>query len=698
LPMARATSPRRFRERKPAMRHSSRSAKAYLGLPLLILLSGCGSDQPDTGVDAIAGGDGNIAGASGAGGGGSGGRLGSGGAAGVAGAFGSGGLFGLGGAGTDLGGSSNGGEASTMGGVAGQGGNPATGGNPASGGGSAEVGGNSPRGGRAGTSDGGALQGGAAGGPELAGGSPGAGGAAQGGATGEPTSIGGGPGTEADLAFPEAEGFGRHARGGRDGTVVHVTNLDDSGAGSFRDAVSSSNRIVVFDVGGYIRLQTAVSVKSDITIAGQTAPGEGIGFQGGEISFANSSSIICRYIRIRPGDETESDTDDALSLYRAKNVIVDHSSMEFGPWNNIDGVSDDWQNYPVTDITFQDNLIADPTYQQFGAHAESVASDWSWFRNIFANSHNRNPLAKVNDIFVNNVLYNYSAGYTTHTSTAFSHDIINNYFIFGPASTGTDNTWFQVDQNQSIYYSGNLKDNNLNGTLDGAGTTPYWYQGEGTVLSAPWSDLTSTLSIHNTQSGYRISVSMAGTLPRDELDTLIISQIKTLGQGTIGTGANTTGPDGNLYTSQTQTGLSNNGYGTIQGGTRAPDSDDDGMPDYWEQATGSDPSSDDAMQMANDGYALIEHYINWLAVPHARTTVDTPVDVDLSSYSLGFSEVSPTFSVSAAANGSVQLLSDGHTAEFTPGAGLYGLAAFDFEVTGSDDSSYQTRVVVLLEP
>src|SRR6267142_6722015 len=96
-------------------------------------------------------------------------------------------------------------------------------------------------------------------------------------------------------AFPGALGFGANATGGRAGSVYHVTTLADSGAGSFRTAVSSGNRIVVFDVGGYISLVTAVSVKSSITIAGQTAPGGGIGFKGGEISFANSSNIICRY-------------------------------------------------------------------------------------------------------------------------------------------------------------------------------------------------------------------------------------------------------------------------------------------------------------------------------------------------------------------------------------------------------------------
>src|ERR1700748_1158859 len=108
------------------------------------------------------------------------------------------------------------------------------------------------------------------------------------------------------LAFPGAYGFGANATGGRTGTVYHVTNLNDSGTGSFRDAVSASNRIVVFDVGGYISLSTAVSVSSNITIAGQTAPGGGIGFKGGEIGFSSSTNIICRYIRIRPGSETSS--------------------------------------------------------------------------------------------------------------------------------------------------------------------------------------------------------------------------------------------------------------------------------------------------------------------------------------------------------------------------------------------------------
>jgi pectate lyase len=523
------------------------------------------------------------------------------------------------------------------------------------------------------------------------------GGAATAGAAGAGTACGAAvPAAVSGLAFPEAQGFGQHATGGRDGMVFHVSNLNDAGTGSFRDAVSQSNRIVVFDVGGYITLKTAVSVKSNLTIAGQTAPGGGIGFRGGEISFAGSSNIIMRHVRIRPGDETASTEDDALSLYRAKNVVVDHCSLAFAPWNNIDGVSDDWEKYPVTDITFQDSLIADPTGQQFGAHTESVASQWSWYRNVFANSHNRNPLAKVDNVFVNNVLYNCSAGYTTHTSTAFKHDIVNNYFIFGPASTGTDNTWYQIDKNQSIYYAGNLKDNNLNGMLDGAATTPNWYQGPGTILNAAWSPANSA-NASDAKSAYRIGVSQAGALPRDEMDALVISQVTTLGKGTTGTAAGTVGPGGGLYTSQTQTGLSNNGYGDIKTAAPAVDTDKDGMPDFWEKAAGSNTATDDALQKASDGYLLLEHYHNWLAEPHATATAGGSVDVDLASYTLGFSDVTPTFTVKPGC-GSVQLLADKHTAHFTAAAGFVGLASFDFTVTGSDTTTFTSHVAVAVSP
>ncbi len=499
-------------------------------------------------------------------------------------------------------------------------------------------------------------------------------------------------------AFPRALGFGANVTGGRGGTVYHVTTLADSGAGSFRDAVSHSGRIIVFDVGGYINLQTAVSCSGNLTIAGQTAPGGGIGFKGGEISFSSRSNIICRYIRIRPGSETASTTDDALAFANGRTMIFDHVSVEFGPWNNVDAVSGDWQATPVTEVTFQNCLDADPTGQQFGAHTESPNSTMSWFNTVFANSHNRNPLSKINDIFVNNVLYNCGAGYTTHTSTPFSHDLVNNYFISGPGDGGSsDFPFFQLDDNQSLYYVGNLLDGNRDSTLNGGPNSPYWYQGGGTVLTAPWSALTPALTNMSATTAYRVCISQAGALPRDQIDDLVISQVKTLGNGVIGTGAGTTGPDSGFYTSQTQTGLGNNGYGVINGGIAPLDSDGDGMPDYWELATGLNYLANDAMVIAPDGYANIEHYINWLADPHAQTVTNTAVDMDLWQYTSGFTNVSPVYSVNNASNGGVTL-TNGHVAHFTPSANFYGLGSFQFSVLTSDGSAYTNTVTVVVVP
>jgi len=649
------------------------SFRAGLAAAAVLMVSSCNGGG--SGGDQSGSGGAGASGATGGQGAGTGG--GAGGSSATGGSTGSGGSIGTGGTGS--GGSNTGGSSATGGGAG-------TAGKSGAGGG---AGGSAGAAGSKGT--GGSPTTGGAGGTTATGGTTGAGGSA---ATGGSTGTGGTAGPA--LAFPGAQGFGKKVTGGRAGAVYHVTNLNDSGAGSFRDAVSASNRIIVFDVGGYVQLVTAVSAKSNLTIAGQTAPGDGIGFRGGEVSFASQSNIIIRHIRIRPGSDTASTEDDALSLYRAHDVIVDHTSLEFAPWDVIDGVSDDWQNYPVTDITFQDSMIADPTGQQFGAHTESVQSNWSWYRNIFANSHNRNPLAKVNTVFVNNVLYNYSAGYTTHTSTNFTHDILNNYFIFGPASTGTDNTWYQIDKNQSIYYAGNLKDSNLNGTLDGTATTPYWYQGTGTVLTSPWSTETTAVPALDTASGARVAISEAGTLPRDPIDALIISQVMTLGKGTTGSGANTVGPGGGLYTSQADTGLANNGYGSITGGTRPTDTDNDGMPDVWESANGSNVNANDAMTIAADGYALVEHYINWLAGPHAQTAAGASVSIDLSTYATGFGNVSPTYAVSGPQNGSVTLAADKHTAQFQPTSGFHGMGAFSFTVTGSDGSAYSSQVSLLV--
>jgi len=486
-------------------------------------------------------------------------------------------------------------------------------------------------------------------------------------------------------SFPGALGFGDSATGGRTGTVYHVTNLNDTGAGSFRDAVGGSNRIVVFDVAGWITLNSAVTLQGNLTIEGQTAPGGGIGIKSGKISCGAHSNIIMRYLRIVLGSETASTGDVGFNLLNSHDVIVDHCSIEFAPYDNIDGVSTDWQNTPVTDISFQHTLIADPIGQQFGAHSESVGSNWSWYYDAFVNSHNRNPLAKTNTVFVNNVNYDNQADYTTNTSTKFSQDIVGNYFIVGPGSSSAD-TWFQIDANQSIYASGNMKDGDKDGSLNGSATTVSWNSGAGTILTSPWSDVTKANPVYSAATAYRLVTSQTGALPYDQLDSLIWSQVGSLGKS------------GQLYTTQTATGLSNNGYGTIAGGTRATDSDNDGMPDFWENAMGSNPAVADATTLGSDGYSLIEEYANWLGMPHARAQKNAAVDVDLTTFTRGFQTVSPAYSATGASKGTVALQSDGHTARFTPTSGITGLGAFSFTVKGGDGTSWTETVSILLEP
>lgn len=477
-------------------------------------------------------------------------------------------------------------------------------------------------------------------------------------------------------AFPGAVGFGAYATGGRGGTVYRVTTLADSGPGSFRDAVSQPNRIIIFDVAGYITLGSEVGVKPNITIAGQTAPGGGIAIRGAEVSFGGSSNIIVRHVRFRPGSSAPTGA-HCVNMYQATNVILDHCTFEYGPWNNIGGVNS-------SEVTIQRCLIADPIYQQFGAHMERLGGRVMWYQCIFANGHNRQPLAKINTVYINNVVYNYEAGYTCgNTSGSFVHDIIGNYFITGPATDTPANDFYQIGSNQRIYEQANLRDSNRNGVLDGTAT----YVGEGTPLSAPWSSWSTNVQVVSPALAYRRAVSVAGAFPRDAIDQLILREVLSVG---------VSGPNP-LPSSQTRTGLPDNGFGIIPAGTPPLDTDLDGMPDYWELAMGTAVNSNDAMIIEPDGYARIERYLNWLAEPHAVTLTNTPVEIDLSQYVWGFTNAAPVYNLLGVTNGTAVFTATGRV-RFTPATGFAGMGGFGFSVTGSDGLSDTGAVAVLVVP
>ncbi|HEU5355936.1 MAG TPA: hypothetical protein VFU65_15795 [Actinocrinis sp.] len=343
------------------------------------------------------------------------------------------------------------------------------------------------------------------------------------------------------IAFSGAVGFGAGATGGSGGSTYHVTNLKDSGAGSFRDAVSASGRTIVFDVGGYITLSSAVSVKSNLTIEGDTAPGQGIGLMGREVSFANSSNDIVRYVRFRQGTLDPNTGKSALSLSSASNMIFDHVSVEFGSWDDIDAVG-------AKNITVQDSIIADPIGQRFGAHTET--GPFTWYHDVFANSHNRNPLAKANTQFIDNVVYGYQGGYTAGNSGGvFTHDVVDDYFIAGPETSSPSDAYFQMT-NQKVYNSGNLLDPDKNGVLGGSSLG---LGGGATALGSPWASTTNSIATQSARSAYSWDLANSGDLPRDQVDALVAADVSSAGTS------------GHLWSSQTQTGLGNNGYGTISG-------------------------------------------------------------------------------------------------------------------------------------
>ena len=267
------------------------------------------------------------------------------------------------------------------------------------------------------------------------------------------------------LAFPGAEGFGAYASGGRGGEVVHVTNLNAAGAGSLAEAVSKPGRFVVFDVGGVIDITGKnITIASNVTIAGQTAPGEGITIYGGRVIASKSSNVIIRYIRMRGGSSVNQKK-CTLTLDECENVIMDHCSVSWGPWDNVHIAN-------ANNITWQNCIISEGIEpQRFGAITDGTRN-WTIHHCLWQNNKSRNPKMKCYVQYYNNVVYNYTNGVVGGHSAADNYqDLMNNYFIAGP--NGSAKYFDQWTETDHMYSTGNYFDGHCDGILNGTLVTDH---------------------------------------------------------------------------------------------------------------------------------------------------------------------------------------------------------------------------------
>ena len=396
------------------------------------------------------------------------------------------------------------------------------------------------------------------------------------------------------LAFPSAEGFGQYASGGRGGTVYHVTNLNDAGVGSFRDAVSQPNRTVVFDVGGIIRITSTVRVSSNITIAGQTAPGDGICIYGAGVAFGGSQNIIARYIRIRAGIIAPSGT-DATGISQGKRMIFDHLSVSWGRDGTFD--MNKVAGRILDSITLQNMIISHGLVPHSTGGLMNTDGNISVLRSLYINNWTRNPKVTCNNQFVNNVIYNWGASsynfgganYTTYSN------VTNNYMISGQG--GTRPGIMGGDPFVNAYLKGNFWDSNRNGKLDGTEYTAY----SDSIVRAtsPYSFPIIKNEMTAVQSYYNVIANVGASLHRDQVDSLLMIDLKSL--GTKG-----------IFISSEDT-LETKGPGVIKGGTTPTDTDQDGMPDAWEKQFGFNYLLPDNNGDADkDGYTNLEEYLNCL--------------------------------------------------------------------------------------
>lgn len=427
----------------------------------------------------------------------------------------------------------------------------------------------------------------------------------------------------AQLAFPGAEGFGRFAHGGRGGDVYHVSNLDDAGPGSLREGIRSANgpRTIVFDISGTIELKTPLTVdKSFLTIAGQSAPGDGICLKDQTFKIRKATHIIVRYLRIRLGDQNKplDESPDGITTDDIDHVIFDHISASWG----IDGNHDLRRG---GNFTLQWSIYAEALNHSLhhkGEHAmlasfRDLTDSISLHHNLFASSRDRHPTlggsprTKPEAIvdFRNNVIYNLS-GATNLGNCRIN--LINNYYRPGPNTRAGHQPVATKSENAEalkVFLSGNLFEGNEGFTSNNWLAIDFdrWSKGNYQPMSLqqiraeqkfdvgtaePETDATSDVLV-------RVLDCAGASHRRDAADERLIKGVRDR--------------TNRLIDSQQEVGS----WPALISESAPVDSDRDGMPDSWEVSHALNPGDqeDGNEDRDADGYTNVEEYLNSIPSP-----------------------------------------------------------------------------------
>ncbi|UCD27542.1 MAG: Gfo/Idh/MocA family oxidoreductase [Planctomycetota bacterium] len=434
--------------------------------------------------------------------------------------------------------------------------------------------------------------------------------------------------------FPGAEGFGCDTPGGRGGKVLIVTNLNDTGAGSFREAcMHEGPRIIVFNVGGYITLETDIDIKHPFcTISGQTAPGDGICIRGAGINIL-THDIVVHYVRFRMGRiadhkiEHSRDCIDIVGKPPSYNVVLDHCSISWAVSRNIVTWND------AHDITVQWCIISEGLYDPGVLKSALEGKGFlvgdrthriSIHHCLFAHNYQRNPRLKhgVHADLVNNVVYNWDDGAAVlvgdflraKDAPAVQANIINNWFQAG-ANTTPESPVINALTSATIHVAGNVSDHT-------------WYKKD-MLESLQWLTLSdkpfaaAPVNLLSVKEAYRRVLTGAGvTYPvRDAVDERVIKEVR---EGI-----------GHHIRHQDEVG----GWCKLAEGESRKDSDSDGMPDSWEIEHKLNPndSSDASADYDGDGYTNVEEWINGLTdpKPSLRVSVNKAIKKGQKVYKVG---------------------------------------------------------------